>query len=181
MKLSPLLEGGGQEGGLRASTENVAGIVGLGQAAAIAKAEMSAEAARLVGIRDHIIDSVTAVVPNAYLVGHRYRRLPGHICFGFSGMEGDAIRLLLELDEQGIAVSSGSACSARPCRRAFSCPGGIGFDPFRARRISAADPRALQHDGRSDAVSQHVAQCDAVAAIDHHFPVTADSASARPR
>ena len=65
VKLSPLLEGGGQEAGLRSSTENVAGIVGLGQAAAIARAEMSEEAVRLVRIRDHIIDSVTAALPNA--------------------------------------------------------------------------------------------------------------------
>ena len=100
VKLSPLLEGGGQEAGLRSSTENVAGIVGLGQAAAIARAEMSEEAVRLVRIRDHIIDSVTAALPNAYLIGHRYRRLPGHICLGFSGMEGEAIRLLLELDNK---------------------------------------------------------------------------------
>jgi cysteine desulfurase len=133
VKLSPLLEGGGQEAGLRSSTENVAGIVGFGQAAAIARAEMAAEAARLVGIRDHILDSIAEILPNAYLIGHRYRRLPGHICLGFAGMEGDAIRLLLELDEQGIAVSSGSACSSHHAGEPSHVLEAMGFDAFRAR------------------------------------------------
>ena len=131
VKLSPFLEGGGQEAGLRSSTENVAGIVGLGQAAAIARAEMSEDAARLVKIRDHIIDSITELLPNAYLIGHRYQRLPGHVCLGFSGMEGEAIRLLLELDEQGIAVSSGSACSAHHAGEPSHVLEALGFDAFR--------------------------------------------------
>ncbi|MCX7427869.1 MAG: cysteine desulfurase family protein [Planctomycetia bacterium] len=131
--LTPLLEGGGQEGGRRSSTENVAGIVGLGAAAAIAREEMSDEAVRLVRIRDHIIDSIAAVLPNAYLIGDRYRRLPGHICLGFSGSEGEAIRLLLDLDEKGIAVSSGSACSARHSGEPSHVLEAMGFDPLRAR------------------------------------------------
>jgi cysteine desulfurase len=133
IKLSPILEGGGQEGGLRSSTENVAGIVGLGHAAALARAGMSDEAARLVEIRDHIIDSVTGALPQAYLIGHRYRRLPGHICLGFSGLEGEAIRLLLELDEQGIAVSSGSACSAHHAGEPSHVLEALGYDAIRAR------------------------------------------------
>jgi cysteine desulfurase len=133
VKLSPLLEGGGQEAGLRSSTENVAGIVGLGQAAAIARAEMADDAARLVKIRDYIIDAITERLPNAYLIGHRYRRLPGHICLGFSGQEGEAIRLLLELDEQGIAVSSGSACSSHHAGEPSHVLQALGFDAFRAR------------------------------------------------
>jgi cysteine desulfurase len=133
VKLAPLLEGGGQEAGLRSSTENVAGIVGLGRAAAIARAEMADDAARLVKIRDHIIDSVAERLPNAYLIGHRYRRLPGHICLGFSGQEGEAIRLLLELDEQGIAVSSGSACSSHHAGEPSHVLQALGFDAFRAR------------------------------------------------
>jgi cysteine desulfurase len=133
VELKPLWEGGGQENGLRSSTENVAGIVGLGAAATIAREEMSGEAARLVRIRDHIIDSVTAAIPNAYLIGDRFRRLPGHICFGFAGAEGEAIRLLLELDQQGIAISSGSACSARHAGEPSHVLQAMGFDPFRAR------------------------------------------------
>jgi len=133
VRLTPLLEGGGQEGGLRSSTENVAGIVGLGAAAAIARKEMSDEAARLVRIRDHVIDSIMATIPNAYLIGDRYRRLPGHVCLGFSGAEGEAIRLLLDLDQQGIAISSGSACSARHAGEPSHVLEAMGFDAFRAR------------------------------------------------
>lgn len=73
------------------------------------------------------------MLPNAYLIGHRYRRLPGHICLGFAGMEGDAIRLLLELDEQCIAVSSGSACSSHHAGEPSHVLEAMGFDAFRAR------------------------------------------------
>lgn len=132
-RLTPLLEGGGQEDGLRSGTENVAGIVGLGAAAALAARETADEAARLVHIRDHIINSVTATFPNAYLVGDRFRRLPGHVCLGFSGAEGEAIRLLLELDRQGIAVSSGSACSSRHAGEPSHVLEAMGFDQYRAR------------------------------------------------
>jgi cysteine desulfurase len=133
VELSPLLEGGGQEAGLRSGTENVAGIVGLGAAAEIAREEMSAEAARLVKIREHLIDSIAEQIPNAYLIGDRYRRLPGHICLGFAGMEGEAIRLLLDLDGAGIAVSSGSACSAIHAGEPSHVLEALGFDPLRAR------------------------------------------------
>ena len=131
--LAPLWDGGGQESGLRSGTENVPGLVGLGAAAAIAQAEMSDEAARLVQIRDHLIDSIAEALPNAYLIGDRFRRLPGHVCFGFSGAEGEAIRLLLELDQWGIAVSSGSACSSRHAGEPSHVLEAMGFDPFRAR------------------------------------------------
>ena len=97
----------GQERGLRSATENVAGMVGLGPAA-----EMSVEASRLVALRDRIIDVVAATIPNAYLIGHRYQRLPGYVCLGLAGQEGEAIRLLVALDGAGLAVSTGSARSA---------------------------------------------------------------------
>jgi cysteine desulfurase len=133
VRLEPLVHGGGQEGGLRSATHNVAGIVGLGQAAKIARAEMSGEAARLVNLRDRIIEAVTALIPNAYLIGHRYRRLPGHICLGFAGQEGEAIRLLLALDEAKIAVSTGSACSSHHAADPSHVLLAMGFDPVRAR------------------------------------------------
>jgi cysteine desulfurase len=133
VKLAPVMHGGGQEQGLRSATENVAGLVGLGRAAEIAKAEMSKEAARLVGFRDRIIDQITKAIPNAYLIGHRYRRLPGHLCLGFSGQEGEAIKLLLALDEEGICVSSGSACSAHHAAEPSYVLLAMGADPFRAR------------------------------------------------
>ncbi len=133
VELWPLLPGGGQEHGRRSGTENVPAIVGLGRAAELAAAERSEEAARLVAIRDHIIESILAKIDNAYLIGHRRRRLPGHICQGFDGLEGEAIKLLLELDEQGIAVSSGSACSAIHAGQPSHVLAALGFDPLKAR------------------------------------------------
>jgi cysteine desulfurase len=131
--IAPIIHGGGQERGLRSATENMAGIVGLGCAAEIARAEMSGEAARLVKLRDRIIETVAAMLPNAYLIGHRHRRLPGHVCLGFAGLEGESIRLLLSLDEAGIAISSGSACSAHHGNQPSHVLQAMGFDPIRAR------------------------------------------------
>ena len=130
---SPLTLGGGQEAGRRSATENVAGIVGLGSACDICRREMADDAAREVRIRERLIDGVQGLAPNAYLIGHRYRRLPGHICFGFQGMEGEAIKMLLALDELGFAVSTGSACSSHKAGEPSSVLSAMGFDPFRAR------------------------------------------------
>lgn len=131
--LKPLVHGGGQERGLRSATENVAGLVGLGKAAEIARAEMSAEATYLVQLRDKLIDSITSALPNAYLIGHRYRRLPGHVSLGLAGQEGEAIKLLLALDEAGIAISTGSACSAQHGSEPSYILRAMGFDLIRAR------------------------------------------------
>ncbi len=131
--LNPLVHGGGQERGLRSATENVAGIVGLGKAAEIARVEMSEEASYLVQLRDRLIDTITATLPNAYLIGHRYKRLPGHVSLGLAGQEGEAIKLLLALDEAGIAISSGSACSAHHGSEPSYILQAMGFDMIRAR------------------------------------------------
>ncbi len=133
VELWPLLPGGGQEQGRRSGTENVAGIVGLGRAAELAAAEGSAEVARLVRIREHLIEGILASIPRAYLIGHRWRRLPGHICMGLHGLEGQAIKLLLELDTEGIAISSGSACSAIHAGQPSHVLEAMGLDPLRAR------------------------------------------------
>ena len=133
VKIEPLIHGGGQERGIRSATENVAAIAGLGKAAEIAGAEMSAEAARLVRLRDRIIAEVGEKIPNAYLIGHRYKRLPGHICLGFAGQEGEAIHLMLALNEAGIAISTGSACSSHHAGQPSYILTAMGFDPIRAR------------------------------------------------
>jgi len=133
LKLEPLVHGGGQERGLRSATEFVAGVVGLGRAAEIARSEMSAEAVHLVALRDRLIETIATRIPGAYLIGHRHRRLPGHICLGFAGHEGEAIKLLLALDEQGFAVSSGSACSADHASEPSYVMLAMGFDALRAR------------------------------------------------
>ena len=133
VKLAPIIHGGGQERGLRSATENVAGIVGLGRAAEIAGEEMAVDNARLVALRDQLIEGVCARCPQAYLIGHRERRLPGHVCLGFAGQEGEAIHLLLAMDEAGVAVSTGSACSASHAPEPSYVLQALGFDPFRAR------------------------------------------------
>ena len=104
--------GGGQERGLRSATENVAGIVGFAVAARLCGEEMETEMARQVGLRDRIITETLGRIESAYLSGHPTVRLSNNVNLGFSGMEGDAIRLLVELDRAGIAVSTGSACSS---------------------------------------------------------------------
>ena len=131
--IEPLVYGGGQERGVRSATENVAGIVGLGKAAAIASAEMSADASRLVKLRDRIITEIQNQIPNAYLIGHPYKRLPGHICLGFAGQEGEAIHLMLTLNEEGIAISTGSACSSHNAGQPSYILMAMGMDPVRAR------------------------------------------------
>ena len=133
VRLHPIVFGGGQERGLRSATENVAGIVGFGVAAAIAREEMAAEASRLVGLRERLLSRLRETVPQAYLIGHPFKRLPGHLCLGFAGQEGEAIKLLLALDQAGVAVSSGSACSAHHAGEPSYILTAMGFDPIRAR------------------------------------------------
>jgi cysteine desulfurase len=133
LKLAPIIHGGGQEKGLRSATENVAGLAGFGIAAAIAQAEISSEAARVVTLRERLWEKIESLVPSAYVIGHRYRRLPGHLCLGFQGLEGEAIKLLLGLDEEGVMVSTGSACSAHHAGEPSHVLQAMGFDPIRAR------------------------------------------------
>ncbi len=133
LSLQPLIHGGGQERGLRSATENVAGLVGLGCAAELARAEISDEASRLVQLREQLLGGILDRVPHAYLLGHRYRRLPGHLCLGLAGQEGEAIKLLLSLDGAGIAISTGSACSASHASEPSYILLAMGLDPIRAR------------------------------------------------
>jgi len=131
--LQPVIHGGGQERGFRSATENVAGIVGFGCAAEIARVTMPEETVRLVALQDRLIEGLCSDQFPAYLLGHRYKRLPGHVCVGLAGMEGDAMHLLLEFDEHGIAVSSGSACSAHHPGSPSETLLAMGFDPVQAR------------------------------------------------
>lgn len=110
-RLEPLIIGGGQEGGLRSGTENVPGAVGMGRAAELAMAEMSSDAIRLSRMRDRLIDGILKSIPYSFLNGHPTRRLPHNANVRFSFVEGES--LVLSLDMEGIAVSSGSACSSK--------------------------------------------------------------------
>ncbi|MGE5416581.1 MAG: cysteine desulfurase family protein [Acidobacteriota bacterium] len=114
LDLMALLRGGGQERNLRAGTENVAGIVGFGEACRIALAEMGRWTWELIFMRDMLIDAINERIPGAYLNGHRYKRLPGHVSFCFDNIV--STDLLSMLDDKGIAVSSGSACHAKSPR-----------------------------------------------------------------
>jgi cysteine desulfurase len=109
-KVYPLLHGGEQEGRRRAGTENLAGIVGMGKAIELAVSEIDIEMNRLIELRDFFISEVERRIPDAYLNGHREKRLPNNINFSFAYVEGEA--LLLNLDMEGIGVSTGSACSS---------------------------------------------------------------------
>jgi cysteine desulfurase len=84
-------------------------------------------------LRDQLIDGIEERIPNAYVIGHRFRRLPGHICLGISGLEGETVKLLLALNQAGIAVSTGSACSSHHAGEPSHVLLAMGFDAFRAR------------------------------------------------
>jgi len=131
--IMPLLHGGGQEHGLRSTTENIPGIVGFAKAAELCMDEMENETIRLTRLRKLFIDFLFDEFENAYINGHDKLRLPGHVNFSFHGLEGETIRLLLLLDELGIAVSAGSACSSNHGNNASHVLQAIGLNPFEAR------------------------------------------------
>ncbi|MBR3083882.1 MAG: cysteine desulfurase [Oscillospiraceae bacterium] len=107
--LTPLIEGGAQERGKRAGTENVPAVAGMAAALKEAVAGMEENAARLRALRDRLIEGLNTI-PHAALNGDPIRRLPGNVSFCFEGVEGEA--LLLLLDDRGVAASSGSACTS---------------------------------------------------------------------
>ena len=111
VRVKPHMIGGGQENGLRSGSENVPGVVGMGEAAILAKQEMEAESTRLTALRDRLIEEVLAAIPESYLNGHPTERLPNNANIRFSYIEGEA--LILSLDDLGIQLSSGSACAAK--------------------------------------------------------------------
>lgn len=110
LRLLPLLHGGAQERGRRAGTLNVPGIVGFGKAAELAGETLPERMERISALRDHLIDSVLAKIPDTRLSGHRQDRLPGNAHFCFRDIEGES--LLILLDQQGICASGGSACAS---------------------------------------------------------------------
>ena len=105
-----IMDGGGQEKKKRSGTENVAGIVGLGKAAEISQKNMQKHINKLLDLREYFIKQIEEKIPEAKLNGSRKGRLPGNTNFSFKNIDGQT--LLLKLDEKGICVSSGSACSA---------------------------------------------------------------------
>ncbi|HEY5527640.1 MAG TPA: aminotransferase class V-fold PLP-dependent enzyme [Candidatus Anoxymicrobiaceae bacterium] len=111
LRLMPLLDGGIQEDGRRGGTENMPGIVGMGKAAELAARDIAARAERLSGLRDRLINGLLEAIPRLRLTGHPKARLPWNASFLVEFIEGES--MLLFLDQKGIAVSSGSACTSR--------------------------------------------------------------------
>lgn len=110
VKLVPQILGGGQELGRRSGTENVAQAVGMAKALEMAAEQRGAETKRLAALRDDFIKQLEAAVPGVIINGSRKQRLPNNIHFTIPGTDNE--RLMMQLDEQGVQVAVGSACSA---------------------------------------------------------------------
>jgi cysteine desulfurase len=110
IRLLPQTQGGGQERGRRSGTENVAGIVGLAEALALAQDERTSTAQRLHALSSRLLEELPHTVEDCRVTGHPTRRLPGHASFVFKGIE--IAPVLLGLDERDIWASSGSACTS---------------------------------------------------------------------
>ena len=110
-RINPLIDGGIQEGGRRAGTENVMGIVGMGTAAEIAAKNMSNRNEHVKSLRDLLINSIEEKIEQVYLHGHPELRLPNNVSFGFEYIEGESILLFLGMEN--IIASSGSACTSK--------------------------------------------------------------------
>ncbi|RPF46741.1 cysteine desulfurase [Thermodesulfitimonas autotrophica] len=111
VRIQPLLDGGIQERGLRAGTENVPAIVGMGVAAAIAKKETNSRIRHLQALRDRLIEELPKRIPDTILLGHPHQRLPNNVSVAIEYVEGES--MLLFMDMAGIRISSGSACVSR--------------------------------------------------------------------
>jgi cysteine desulfurase len=111
VRLIPLMDGGVQEGGRRPGTENVPAIVGMGKAAELISRDMPSRMAQLSQLRDRLIKGLPAAIDHIILTGHPTQRLPQHASFCIEFIEGEGMLLLL--NSQGIAVSSGSACTSK--------------------------------------------------------------------
>lgn len=107
--MEPLLQGGGHEKGRRAGTENVAAIVGFGKAAELAMSALDQRATQLKDLREHLEQRLTSEMPGLCIFGQQAERLPNTSFFALPSVDGET--LLMSLDQAGLAVSSGSACS----------------------------------------------------------------------
>ncbi len=128
-RIIPIIDGGIQEGGRRAGTENVAGIVGLGVAAELAQREMADRANHLTPLRDRLIEGLLES-DGIHLTGHPSERLPGHVSVVVEYVEGEA--MLLSLNLKGVAASSGSACTSQALKASHVLET-MGIDPALAQ------------------------------------------------
>jgi len=111
VRIMPLLDGGVQEEGRRAGTENIPAIVGLGKAAELAGINLAARIENLTSLRDRLLTELPKKIGHVVVTGHPQHRLPGNASFCVEFIEGESMLMLL--NSRGIAVSSGSACTSR--------------------------------------------------------------------
>lgn len=111
VRIIPFLDGGVQEGGRRAGTENVPAIVGLGKAAELARTNMASRIEHLTRLRNRLLTELPNKIEHVMVTGHPQNRLPGHASFCVEFIEGEAMLMLL--NSRGVAVTSGSACTSR--------------------------------------------------------------------
>lgn len=111
LEISPIIHGGGQESELRSGTENVPGIVGFGKACELASKHMDSYTNQVEGLRDYLIQRVAKEIPHSRLNGSRTDRIPNNAHFTFFGVNGED--MIIKLDENGVAASTGSACSVK--------------------------------------------------------------------
>ena len=128
LELDPLLDGGGHERGLRSGTLNVTGIIGLGKACEIARAEMTSDRDRIGALRDRLLARLRAAVPDLHVNGSLEHRLPNNLNVSFPGISGES--LLVGIDD--ICVSAGSACSSGSEEPPYVLVA-LGLDPELAR------------------------------------------------
>jgi len=125
-RIMPLIDGGIQEAGRRAGTENVPAIVGLGVAAELAVEDLEERRQHLIPLRDRLIERLTKEIDRVHLTGHATQRLPGHVSVVVEFIEGEAMLLLLNM--QGVAASSGSTCTSRALKASHVLTA-IGIEP----------------------------------------------------
>ena len=149
VRVLPLLTGGRQERGRRAGTENVAGIVGMGVAARIAAIKMKDEGARLAALRDRLEGGILRAVPGTAMNGAREPRVPNTTNISFDRVEAES--LLIALDLEGIAVSTGSACSSGTLEPSHVLKA-MGFNAHRAQNSIRFSLGAMNTEAEIDRV-----------------------------
>ncbi len=111
VNIQPLVQGGGHERGLRPGTENIPGIVGFAKAMSIAREQLEMDSMHMQRLRDSMINKIRSRVPHVRLNGHEKKRLPNNVNMSFRHVEGESLLMLLDMN--GVAVSTGSACSSK--------------------------------------------------------------------
>ena len=150
-RIEPILHGGGQEKGYRSTTENIPGIAGFVKAAEICQEKLVKEKIRINLMREKLKNSLSEQIDNVYFNGDQENCVPGIINFAIGGQEGEAIRLLFLLDEAGISVSTGSACSSNHGEHSGShVLRAIGRNPVEARGAIRVSPGRFTSSGDID-------------------------------